>query len=122
MKKPVIAIDIDDVLSSQVDIFIEFSNHNYGYNLTRKDFLEPGEYWNYYEKIWAVGKEEANKRFRRFLDEQYPLKQIISDEVKDAVELLKKSYSLDIVTSRHAEMSEATREWLLGHFPETFRG
>lgn len=122
MNKPVIAIDIDDVLSSQIDVFIEFSNRNYGYNLTRADFLDPGDYWTYYEKIWAVGKEEANKRFRRFLDDKYPLKQIISDEAKNAVKQLKKSYSLDIVTSRHAEMSDETRKWLLNHFPETFRG
>lgn len=122
MSKPVIAIDVDDVLSSQIDAFIEFSNKNFGTNLGIQDFQDPGEYWSYYSKVWKLSKEEGDLRFRQFLEEGYPTRQLISDGTKQAIAQLKEHFELEIVTSRHAEISEPTKKWLLENFPDTFKG
>lgn len=122
MGKPVIAIDVDDVLSSQIEVFIEFSNIYFGTSLTLDDFQEPGEYWSYYSQIWKISKEEGDRRYRQFIEAGYPVRQAITDEVKDAIERLRQHYTLEIVTSRDAETSEPTKEWLLAYFPDVFRG
>ena len=122
MKRQIIAVDIDDVLSSQVDIIIEFSNQKYGLNLSHKDFSTPGEYWGYYEKVWGVGEEEGAKRFEEFLAGMYPLTQVVSPEAKDAIQRLKKSYDLEIVTSRGVDYQNGTLQWLEDQVPDVFKG
>ncbi|MBC7746813.1 hypothetical protein H7Y40_02415 [Pedobacter sp.] len=122
MTKPIIAIDIDDVLSSQVQVLIEFSNENYGTTLTTGDFKAPGEYWGYYEQIWNVGKEEGAQRFQDFLERKIPLRQIIAPETLALLTKLKKDFRLEIVTSRRADYHTATQEWLEKHAPAIFDG
>lgn len=117
-----IAVDIDDVLSSQVDVLIQFSNSRYGTSLTRDDFQTPGEYWGYFEMLWGVGDEEGKKRFKEFLDEKIPLTQVIEQEALRALQALKKNFRLDIVTSRHANYHQDTLEWLERQVPGIFDG
>jgi 5'(3')-deoxyribonucleotidase len=40
MAKPVIAVDIDDVLSHSARAVAEYSNERWGYSLTEDDFKE----------------------------------------------------------------------------------
>ena len=122
MSKPVIAVDIDDVLSSQVDVLIAFSNERYGTNLSHADFMIPGEYWGYYERVWGLGKDLGAERFQTFLREKYPLRQQIEEKAIRAITALKKSHRLDLVTSRGADYYEPTLEWLEKHAPGLFEG
>jgi 5'(3')-deoxyribonucleotidase len=122
MKREIIGIDIDDVLSSQVDILIEFSNNNYGTTLKHEDFKRPGEYWSYFENLWDVDKEEARRRYDEFLNNKYPLKQKVLKSTVEVINKLKKYYELHIVTSRGADYLDDTIEWLERHVPNVFKG
>lgn len=122
MSREVIAVDLDDVVSSQTDVFIDFSNERYNTQLTQDDFKEPGEYWGYYERLWDVDKEEADRRFNEFLNERYPLRQIVSPQTAEALRRLKEHYDLEIVTSRGQDYQEATIAWIQDHIPDVFRG
>lgn len=123
MKKQVIAVDIDDVLSSQIEVLIAFSNQRYGTMLTRKDFDKPGEYWGYYESLWdGEHPEERKRRVNEFKQEKFPLKQLISVETKEVVNKLAKKFHLEIVTSRDSGFRDETVAWLQEHLPEVFNG
>ena len=122
MKREVIAVDIDDVVSSQVDALIQFSNETFGTKLTRDDFMAPGEYWSYYKMIWGLGEEEGSKRFQTFLEHKIPLKQSIDEQTVNALRELKKNYNLEVVTSRREEFKDGTIEWLAKAIPEVFNG
>lgn len=122
MSKPIIAIDVDDVLSSQVDAIITFSNERYGTQLTPDDFKKPGEYWGYFRQVWDIPPEESNQRFKVFLDEQHYTKQVIDPAAALAIAELKKTFSLQIVTSRFQDHVIPTEAWLLEHAPSVFDG
>ncbi len=122
MSKGKIAVDIDDVLSPQVDVIIDFSNQRYGTALSHADFKAPGKYWGYYEQLWGVDAVEGARRFQVFLREKYPLRQKILTETKQIIQQLKASYDLEIVTSRTADYQQATIEWLDSQLPGIFNG
>lgn len=120
--KKVIAIDIDDVLSSQLEVLIEFSNSKLEGQFTVNDFMKPGEYWGYYEYVWDIGREEGRLLFKEFLDEKYPLKQVVKEDVKDALKILKKDYDLEIITSRGNGYEDITTTWINEQIPNMFDG
>ncbi len=122
MIKEIIAVDIDDVLSPQALAVMAFSNARYGTHLTPEDFKKPGDYWGYYEQMWGVGDEEGARRFNEFKQEGLNLKQIVSEDTKQAVRRLAKKYRLEIVTSRSGEHSKETKAWLKSHIPDVFAG
>ncbi len=115
MKKK-IAIDLDDVISSQSDVFLAFSNAHYGTHFTRADLGHPGNYSSYFSRMWGVSEEEGRHRFQRFLDEMYPIRQVISPDTLSSMERLQKNFELVIVTSRESKSYEkATKKWLEQH-------
>lgn len=120
--KQTIAVDLDDVVSSQTDALIRYSNGQFGTSLTPDDFMEPGEYWGYYEQIWNVGPEEGAKRFQQFLDDNGPLTQLVTPETLEAIRTLRQQYRLEVITSRGADYQDVTREWLEQHIPDVFDG
>jgi uncharacterized HAD superfamily protein len=108
MSKPIIAVDIDDVVSSQADVLMAFSNERYNTNLTREDFKKPGDYWGYFEHVWGESAEEGARRFQEFLDEGYPYRQTVDPEVLAALQHLKQRYRLEVVTSRGEDFRDGT--------------
>lgn len=120
--RKVIAIDIDDVLSSQLEVLIDFSTEKIGRKFSKEDFMTPGDYWGYYINIWGLGRDEGYKLFNEFLDEHYPLKQVVKEDVKDALKILKNDYDLEIITSRGPGYEEITKKWLEEQIPNMFGG
>ncbi len=118
----IIAVDIDDVLSSQTDVIIAFSNSEYGTKLTREDLKRPGDYWGYYYNLWEVDKEEGAERFKKFLDEKYPLKQVIHKDTREVIRKLTQKFRLEIITSRKSNYQQVTLEWIEQHIPGVFDG
>lgn len=120
--KPIIAVDIDDVLCGQNEAIMRFVNEKYGLNLTLEDYSIEGEYWGYWEKVWDVSPEEANKRLDAFHEAEGTMTQEPLDEVLEVLKDLKQRYDLIIVTARHDKQTEVTHKWLKRHFPKTFKG
>lgn len=119
--KRIIAVDLDDVLSSQVDAMINFLAAAHDVHLNADDFKAPGNYWSYFENMPGIDPEKREQWFNEFLDAKTPYTQTISAEVVESLQRLKgMGYTLEIVTSRGKDWQKGTEEWLEKHQPNVF--
>uniref|UniRef100_A0A7S0XC39 CN hydrolase domain-containing protein n=1 Tax=Chromulina nebulosa TaxID=96789 RepID=A0A7S0XC39_9STRA len=110
--KPIIAIDIDEVLAHFIPKLADFHNENYGTSLTV-------EHFNCYEfhKVWGGSLEETSSKVMSFFDSPYI--STVSGSY-DALKLLKQDFSLHIVTSRQHIVEDLTRQWIYKNYPDIF--
>lgn len=112
--KPIIAVDIDDVLAAHIESFIEFSNKSYGTRFTTRDYLEQ------WVDLWAIPYEEVEKRALKFhIPETIGAFEVIED-AQFALNKLKENYELVVVTARPKHTIDSTLEWVEDNFPNTF--
>lgn len=112
--KPIIAIDVDDVIAANAPAFVEYSNHKYGTHLTIDDYQE---HWG---EVWKVEHEELLKRASEYQDSNHIGTYSVIDGAYPALQELKKRFKLVIVTSRHKSMDTLTRVWLQENYPDIF--
>jgi 5'(3')-deoxyribonucleotidase len=122
MKKPIIAIDIDDVLADSTESVRLLVNKKLSINLQPEHYKVPGDYWGYYEGVWAS----------HGLSEQISLERLDTDMTADqshitpsagadkVLKRLAKDFELVITTSRNDDWEKATLIWLENHFPGVF--
>ncbi len=123
-KKPIIAVDIDDVLAQGTESLRLEVNRRLGVNLEPKHYAVPGEYWGYYEAVW----QQHGLQGRISMEELNP--QMIKDqshvpsftEAYPVLARLKQDYDLVVVTARIPAFEEATHRWLKLHFADMFQG
>ena len=115
MTQPVVAVDIDEVLTPFLQIFTQFHNREYGTNLTAKDFNS-----YLFGKTLKVPEPEAVARVMRFYNSHDFTSNRPFIDAAAALNQLSRHYRLIIVTSRHPISQEATLKWLETHFPQTF--
>lgn len=111
--KPIIAIDVDDVIAANAPAFVEYSNKKYGTRLTLDDYQE---HWG---EVWKVDHEELLRRSSEYTTSQLPTYAAI-DGAYQALKQLKKRFKLVIVTSRRRSMDTLTRAWLQEKCPDIF--
>jgi 5'(3')-deoxyribonucleotidase len=119
--KPIIAVDVDDVLFPTNDGIRQFVNKHFDANLTPEDHVQPGEYKGYFERVWGVDHETAEKWYHSFvnsgaLTEVQPIEGAI-----EVISKLEKNYEFVVVSARHEDQVEMTHQWLLKHFPSVFK-
>lgn len=117
MPKPIIAVDIDDVLAAFAKGFTDFSNKKWSTNLVPDDY---NEHW---AVVWEVDEEEAKKRGDVI---HQNASQIIiglshDQSARQVLERLAQSYKLVVVTSRRTAIQKDTLEWINKHFEGIFR-
>jgi uncharacterized HAD superfamily protein len=114
MKKPVIAVDIDDVLTHTAEAVIEFSNDKWGMSLTLDDYDED---WH---KLWKIPPDDEEEMHRRskelraagvFFDE----KLLPKADAERVLHELQKHASVVAVTSRRRAIEAETRRWIEQH-------
>jgi 5'(3')-deoxyribonucleotidase len=116
--KPVIAIDVDDVLSPFTAGFVDFYNDLRGTSFVFEDFISYGIH-----EITGEREEDIDGLFENYMASEYfhnsnvPLEGSI-----EALRLLKHDYQLDIITARYNFAHQMTTDWLKQHFPTTFDG
>ena len=111
MTKPIIAIDIDDVLADYADGFIQFTNEHWGTSLTIDDY---DEHW---ANVWKVEHDEVVKRADKIHELRMIKGLLHKAEACDVLSRLSDRYQLIIVTSRRIQNKEDTLEWLKLHYP-----
>lgn len=116
MKKPTIAIDVDDVLAKTSQGFIEFSNKTWGHNLTIDDYDED------WAKAWGTSVEVARERADILHASAAIAELSYFPEALSVLMKLKKQYRLVVATSRRASISQESREWLERYYPGIFEG
>ncbi len=115
MKKPLVAVDIDDVLSDHAKKFIEFSNKYYGLNNQVHDYSED------WPLLCNIGMEEVEK----MLSGPY-VKSVIRklDHDKTSEEVLRSltgKYDFIVITSRRNMIRDDTLAWLEQRYDGIFK-
>jgi 5'(3')-deoxyribonucleotidase len=120
--KAIVAIDVDDVLAHSTEAFRLAVNEKAGAQLTPEDYRVPGDYHQYYERVWQThgiaDKVPADELFGQMERDQSHV-----PPYKGASAVLRKlakQYELIVVTARYPEWYEATDVWLKSHFPDVF--
>jgi uncharacterized HAD superfamily protein len=118
-KKQLIAVDIDDVTADSTESLRVRVNNEYGVSLTREDYLIPGDFWTYYEQVWAAHDLQ-------YIDESIYHEEMGVDQSHVpllpgallALTELQKSYDIVFLTARSSLWKEATERWLRQFFGE----
>lgn len=120
MSKPVIAIDIDDVLGDETEAVRLFVNQHLGLNLSRQDYLVDGEYKGYWESIWGTAREQGEEVYEAYVASGSKYNHVPVEGAIDAIAQLKRRYKLVIVTARGERHVENTHRWLVQHYADAF--
>ena len=118
--KPIIAVDIDEVLTPFVPLLIEFYNKNY--LLENQEPLTMNLFHSYhFRDVWGGSEERSKQIVDAFLESEYFLGQAILDpEALVVLQKLSEKYKLVIVTSRQHKIQKQTELFLSKYFPNTF--
>ncbi len=121
MKKPILAIDIDDVLANSTESLRLVVNKHAGVNLSPKHYKVPADgYRGYYDKVWSAHNVQVTMgelKPQMAKDQLHVKPQVHAQKVLSE---LKKSYMLVVVTARDPEWKAATLRWLDAHFHGVF--
>lgn len=122
IKKPIIAVDIDDVLALSTDSLRQVVNAHLDVDLPPEAYDIPADYWGYYEVVWrANGLGD-----RVSLDVIDPQMKIDQSHVMPmpgafaALYQMSQEYDLVVVTARSSTWAKATSLWLEKNFPGIF--
>eukprot|EP00172_Hildenbrandia_rubra_P002934 Plantae.Rhodophyta-Hildenbrandia_rubra.ctg4181.p1 GENE.Plantae.Rhodophyta-Hildenbrandia_rubra.ctg4181~~Plantae.Rhodophyta-Hildenbrandia_rubra.ctg4181.p1 ORF type:complete len:204 (+),score=25.49 Plantae.Rhodophyta-Hildenbrandia_rubra.ctg4181:224-835(+) len=116
MARPVVAVDLDEVLGHFIPPLADFHNENYGTKLTVSDFHS----YRFCE-VWGGDDQGAIEIVHSFFDskhfEDIP---VVPGAVEGVNELKNRGYQLAVVTSRQHAIEKKTRDWVFRHFPNVF--
>jgi len=115
MKREIIALDLDDVISAHVESFISFSNKTYGTNLTTEDYVDE---WT---DLWGVDFDESERRRLEFQIDENIMGFKLKPEVAETLNKLKAKHDLYIVTARRKHFTDLTNNWVNKHLPGLFK-
>lgn len=115
MQKPIIAIDIDDVLTHSAEAVIEFSNTRWSAGVTLDDYDED------WRKLWGLTapeqEAEMHRRAQEIRDAEVIGEGLIPRQGAERVlNLLRQNARVFAVTSRRRAVEPATRRWVEKHF------
>lgn len=118
--KPIIAIDIDDVLASSAKAFVDFSNERWGTTLTVDDYDED------WARMWKLDRNnEAHLEIVRSRGAEASAQTIpLMDHAADSYDVLKglsESFTLIIVTSRRTDWKADTLVWIKERYADIFK-
>lgn len=112
--KPIIAVDIDDVLADHAQQFVHFSNKRWGTNLTVEDY---DEHW---AAMWKLDRPEALARADDFFNSGVITKYNHVNDALPVLTRLSRKYQLIVITSRRLQIEKETRAWIANYYPGVF--
>ncbi len=116
MKKPIIAVDIDDVLAETTDALRIMVNERFDVDLQTEHYRIEAPYWGYYEHIWAGhGIEAKLEDFQpsMILDQSFVR---AAEGSVAALRQISRDYEIVALTARHDASMDATLRWLDDNF------
>ena len=115
MSKPVIAIDIDDTLAPFLTVFTEYYNELYTPKIDLDVFVST-EFTN----VFGGGKDECSKIVYDFFESQHITRIKPYNNTFEILSRLLIDFDLHVVTARHHESEEFTRQWINTYYPNIF--
>ena len=116
MPKPIIAVDIDDVLSNLAQELVNFSNRTWGTNLSIGDY---NEHWG---EMWKVDDLEIKRRSAEIHGSDLTSNLTHNPDAKPVLKTLAKKYNLVLATSRRRLITQETKDWIDRYFNNIFSG
>jgi hypothetical protein len=113
-EKPIIAVDIDNVLAKTAETFAEYSNRTWATAITPSDFGED------FTRVWGVSYEVALLRLNQIYSAGVFADIPAMEAALAVLQHLRRQYRLVIVTSRRKSIAGLTREWVNTSFPGCF--
>eukprot|EP00730_Choanoeca_flexa_P018268 TRINITY_DN8876_c0_g1_i2.p1 TRINITY_DN8876_c0_g1~~TRINITY_DN8876_c0_g1_i2.p1 ORF type:complete len:203 (+),score=53.47 TRINITY_DN8876_c0_g1_i2:71-679(+) len=114
--RPVIAVDLDEVLGYFVQSLARWHNEAYGTTYTQSHFFSYT-----FKDVWGGTAEESTTKVHAFFESDYFQQQVAPvPGALEALQQLKQRYQLVIVTSRQHSIEEITRLWVAKHYPDIF--
>jgi 5'' nucleotidase, deoxy (Pyrimidine), cytosolic type C protein (NT5C). len=116
--KPIIALDIDDVVANTIDAVHLWANNIAGAKLTKEDYrTNEGDYWNYYEQVWERHGLSDKLSFSSVLETMTTDQSNIAvvEGARESIQELKSRYDFVFITSRPPYHKDATRLWIDEH-------
>lgn len=113
--RPVIAVDIDDVLALSVDKFIEWSNDRFQTEIKFDEYIED---WSL---LWDISQAETTVRVNQMYKEGIPAQYSHVGEAVEVLNKLKSDYELIVATARRSAEHMITRNWIKKHYPAVFK-
>ncbi len=117
MSKPVIAVDIDEVLAYHNVEIVKYHNETYGSNHTLEHYVS--DHW---PEIWGVDREEAAKRAVAFHETGVHSRLTPMEHAQESLRRISEHFELQIVTARRRLIVDSTHEWIEQHYPGVFKG
>jgi 5'(3')-deoxyribonucleotidase len=115
MKRPVIAIDIDETISPFIPIFVEYLNDKDGTNLSSSTFFSYK-----FDEVLGCSYDDCKVKVVSFFDSNYISKIHPFQGAYETLCRLKLDFELHVVTARSNNYSELTTNWIHKHFPNVF--
>ena len=109
--RPIIALDVDDVLADYAEGFVAFSNLRWGTNLSVDDYDED------WAKVWKLEIEEVRKRADHLHEVSFLKDMQQKSEARPVLEHLSKRFHLIVITSRRIQAKEDTILWIRTYYP-----
>eukprot|EP00911_Craspedida_sp_UC1_P002380 UC1_evm1s1780 len=115
-KKPVLAVDLDEVLGHFVPTLADFHNEKYGTALTAHDF---DSYT--FREVWGGDESESKSKVNAFFASPHFTNGIpVVEGAQEAMIELSRHFELVIVTSRQHAIAAETSRWIDEHFSGLF--
>lgn len=115
MKKPILAVDVDEVLYPFTEEFFKYYNQRYGTSLSSVD-LKSSEY----EETLGLSIPETTKRIAQFLAKSHQINPKPLQESQEAISKLSKLFDIYVVTARDSRFEDKTILWLDRYFKDMF--
>jgi uncharacterized HAD superfamily protein len=114
-RKPVIAVDVDEVLMEFVCPLLHFYNHKHNDSILFENF-NSYQFW----EVWGGTSENASKLVSEFFTTEGFLKQSPLEHSQIVLSRMKEKYDLVVVTSRQHVLRDHTQMFLDTHYPGIF--
>lgn len=115
-KKPVLAIDVDEVLALFIPSLAVFHNEQYGTSLESEHFVSYE-----FHHVWGGTIEECSVKMELFFESHHFKERVLPvPGAFECLNVLKKDFELHIVTARQLKQLEMTKEWINYYFPDIF--
>lgn len=115
MSKPLIAIDIDDVIADSTEALRIMANERSGLNVPPEAYkVKRDTFWGYYEKVWAehgIDKHYTFEEHKKDMERDQSAVTPVAGAIP-ALRRLSELYRIVLITSRDASWKSATLRWL----------
>lgn len=116
MSRPVIVVDIDEVLARHNFALAQWHNEHFGTNHTEDSYVT--DQWS---RIWGTDELETERRAALYQSHDVYANLPVVEGAKEVLAHLSKTHDLVVVTVRRQSAIDATHVWLDTHFPEIFK-